>query len=324
MGGLLHPVQNQRNQFVVKFHVDCEVVAHAGNLNKARVTGVRAIDNFCDGGAVGAAHDGVAGAVNNQDWSLDLLPELAEIQRLQLLIEGGWPTVLTVRLVVPQCFPFRVLAKDFAGRLALDQVQIVKLGEGFHGVIYFGGRFFFGGQADALVFQHVLVPGASPGTCGDKPGDMVVARDERADASAVAEADDENLLGVNEVVLLHGVEGGLIALEFALIIGLIAGRSLAFANAGLIHADGGIAGLVDQAAHQSAKAVGFALGIFDAVATEPANEENDRYFAAGVFRAGDEGAQLVATAVADPVVGNFGVGKVLAGGILLGLGDFRN
>src|SRR5882757_9378871 len=119
---------------------------------------------------------------------------------------------------------------------------------------------------------------------------MVVARDERADASAVTEAGDENLLGVDEIVLVHGVEGGLIALEFALIIGLIAGGALAFTDTGLIHADAGIAGLVDQAAHQGAEAVGFTLGIFNAVATEPANEENDRNFAAGVFRASDEGA----------------------------------
>src|SRR6267154_1009269 len=181
---------------------------------------------------------------------------------------------------------------------------MVNLGEGFHRVIYFGGRFFFGGQAHALVFQHVLVPGASPGTCGDESGDMVVARDERADPSAVAEAGDENSLGVDEVVLIYGVEGGLIALEFALIIGLIAGRSLAFANAGLIHADSGVAGLVDQAAHQGTEAVGFTLGIFHAVATEPADEENDWDFAADVFRASDERAQLVATAVADPVVGD--------------------
>src|SRR5712671_6744572 len=153
---------------------------------------------------------------------------------------------------------------------------------------------------------------------------MVVARDERADASAVAEADDENLLGVDEVELVHGVEGGLIALEFALIIGLIAGRSLAFADTGLIHADGGVAGLVDQAAHQGTEAVGLTLGIFHAVATEPADEENDRYFAAGVFRASDERAQLVATAVADPVVGDCGVGKVLALRSLLRVGDWRN
>src|SRR5712671_4964648 len=153
---------------------------------------------------------------------------------------------------------------------------------------------------------------------------MVIAGDERADASAIAEADDKNLLGVDEVVLVHGIEGGLIALEFALIIGLVAGRSLAFADAGFIHADGGVTGLVDQAAHQGAEAVGFTLGVFDAVATEPANEENDRNFAAGVFRASDEGAQLVATAVADPVVGDCGVGKVFALRILLRVGDWRN
>src|SRR5712671_3792586 len=120
----------------------------------------------------------------------------------------------------------------------------------------------------------MVVPGASPGACGDESGDMVVARDERADASAVAEAYDENSLGVDEVELVHGIEGGLVALEFALIIGLVAGRSLAFADAGLIHADGGIAGLIDEPAHQGAEAVGFTLGIFDAIATEPADEEN--------------------------------------------------
>ncbi len=108
----------------MKLHVNGEVVAHSGHLDKARVTGVGGIDDFRDGRTVRAAHDGVAGAVNHEDRRFDLLPKLAEIQRLKLLVKRHWPAVLTVGLVVPQWFPFRVLAKNFAGSLAVRPQEL--------------------------------------------------------------------------------------------------------------------------------------------------------------------------------------------------------
>src|SRR4029077_13232273 len=81
---------------------------------------------------------------------------------------------------------------------------------------------------------------------------------------------------------------------------------------------------VDQAAHESSEAVGFSRGVLHAVATEPSDKENDGDFATDVFRAGDKGAQFVATAVAHPVVQNFGVGKVFTRRILLRAGAWRN
>src|ERR1700687_1266943 len=159
----------------MELHIDCKVVAHARHIDKASAASMYAVDDFGDRRAVGTAHNCVTRAVNDQHGDLDLLPELPEIERLELLVERGWPPVLTIRLVVPQGFPLRMLANDLARRLALNQVQIVKLAERLHSIIHFCWGFAVGGQAHALVFKHVLVPGATPGTCGDEPRDVVVA-----------------------------------------------------------------------------------------------------------------------------------------------------
>src|SRR4029077_20623856 len=68
---------------------------------------------------------------------------------------------------------------------------------------------------------------------------------------------------------------------------------------------------------ESAEAVSFARGVLDTVAAQPADEENYRDFATEIFWPADKGAQLVATAVAGPIVQDFGIREMLAGTILL-------
>lgn len=60
-----------------------------------------------------------------------------------------------------------MLGEDVSGRLSLNQVEIVKLRERFYGVIHLSGRLALGRQANALVFEHVFVPGACPGAGGN-------------------------------------------------------------------------------------------------------------------------------------------------------------
>jgi hypothetical protein len=86
----------------MEFHVDREEVVHPRYFDVASTAGVSLVDDFGDGGAVCAAHDGVGGAVDDEDGGVDLLPRLAEVERLQLLVEGGGATVLAVWGVVPQ------------------------------------------------------------------------------------------------------------------------------------------------------------------------------------------------------------------------------
>jgi len=78
-----------------------EVVA-AFDFKEFGVAGAGAIDGVGDGEAVGAAHDGVGGSVKHEDRNCDFLPDLSQIESLQLLIESGGAAVLAVGLVVPE------------------------------------------------------------------------------------------------------------------------------------------------------------------------------------------------------------------------------
>src|SRR2546426_9917384 len=57
---------------------------------------------------------------------------------------------------------------------------------------------------------------------------------------------------------------------------LTAGWAFAVADTRFVHADGCIARLIDNPADDRAETVGFAEWIFDAIATEPADEKDRR------------------------------------------------
>jgi len=119
---------------------------------------------------------------------------------------------------------------------------------------------------------------------------------------------------IHEVVFADRLERSLIAGEFGLEIGFAA-LSLALAYAGLVHADGRVAGLLDDPPEDRAKSVGLAFRIFDRIATQPSHKKHDWNFARGIFWTRDEGAKAVAMIVGHPVVGDFGVLKILAPGL---------
>src|SRR6266853_5806482 len=85
------------------------------------------VDNSRDGFAVGAAHDVVSGAANDEYGLVHFLPYFAEVQGLQLLIKRGGTAVLTVRGIVPKTFPFGLLSDDLAWGHSFHQVQSVEL-----------------------------------------------------------------------------------------------------------------------------------------------------------------------------------------------------
>ena len=86
------------------------------------------IDNLPDGFAVSPAHDPIGASVDNQHRRLDVLPDFAEVQRLQLLIKRRGTTLLAIRRVVPKR-PLGMLRDYLAGSHPFHQVQIVKLGK---------------------------------------------------------------------------------------------------------------------------------------------------------------------------------------------------
>ena len=239
---------------------------------------------------------------------------------MQLLIKRRRASVLPAGRVVPQIPPLRVLTKDLSRRLTLDEVEVIELGERFHGVIHFGSGLARVGQSHALVFEHVFVPGAPPGACRHKSAHGMRRRDQRSETASVAEADHDGAVRVQKCVLAHGPERRLVAFELGCEVGLVAGCSLAFADSGFFCPHRGITGLVDQTQHERAKAIGFALGRFDAVATQPAHKEQHRHLAASVPRMGDERAELIATGVGYPVVNDVGVLKMFPGTRLLRVG----
>src|ERR1700730_6737163 len=91
---------------------------------------------------------------------------------------------------------------------------------------------------------------------------------------------------------------------------------MALAHAGLIHTHGCVAGLLDEAAHENAETVlRLGVGIFHAVAAQPAHKKYCRNLAVDIVRAGDEGPETLAAVVLRPSVEDLGILKVLAFGL---------
>src|SRR5664279_666824 len=74
---LFHPVEDGRNQLVIELIFDGETMGHVLDLEVAGMPGMDLVDDPRDGLAVGAAHDVVAGAANNEYGFVHLLPGFA-------------------------------------------------------------------------------------------------------------------------------------------------------------------------------------------------------------------------------------------------------
>src|SRR4029077_1331530 len=149
--------------------------------------------------------------------------------------------------------------------------------------------------------------------------DRMIAGGERRKTSSVAQTEDEDTVPVDEVVLGHGIESGLPTFHLAQEVGFFA-IAQAFTHSGFVHADGGVAGFIDETAQQDAETVASSGGrIFHAVAAQPSHEENNGSFSSNVVWVGDEGAQLFAAMIGDPVIKEFRVDKVLTRGRRRGL-----
>jgi hypothetical protein len=142
--------------------------------------------------------------------------------------------------------------------------------------------------------------------------------------ASVAQADHDGAVRFQKCVLAHEPERRMVAFELGFEVGLVAGCSLAFADSGFFCSHRGITGLVDPTQHERAKAIGFALGRFDAVATQPGHKEQHRHLAASVPGMGDERAELIAPGIGDPVVNDVGVLKMFPGARLLRVGRRSN
>ena len=76
---------------------------------------------------------------------------------------------------------------DFSGRSAVDQIERIKIGELFDGVVGLGRRKIgIAIETLALHFEHVFVPGSSPGAGCDESPDGVRPDREWRRAATVA------------------------------------------------------------------------------------------------------------------------------------------
>jgi len=102
--------------------INGEPVGHVIDLEIAGVSGMDLVDDSRDGFAVGAAHDIVCAAANDEYRLVHLLPDFAQVQGLQLLIERRRAAVLAVRGFVPKTFSLRMLCDDLARCHSFHQV----------------------------------------------------------------------------------------------------------------------------------------------------------------------------------------------------------
>src|SRR5436190_4456044 len=202
-----------------------------------------------------------------------------------------------------------MLRNHLAWSEALIQVEVIKLGEDSHSLAYFRGRFSGSGEASPLEFEHVLVPGATPGAGGNVSAHRSALRNQRGKSSAVTHAEHDHAIYIYEFILAHRCESGAPAGKLGVKVSLRA-SSLTLANARLVHADGCIAGLIDETKNERAKTIGLAIGVFHAVATEPADEKNDRHFSSSAFWPRDICAQPLAICVRNPSTQDVGVTEV--------------
>lgn len=89
--GILHPLKNRQDQGIVELAIHGEGMGHVIDFKVTGVAGMGLIDDLRDGFAVGAAHDGVGRAVDDEHRGIYVLPDFAEVQGLELLIESGGP-----------------------------------------------------------------------------------------------------------------------------------------------------------------------------------------------------------------------------------------
>src|ERR1700682_6455098 len=109
-------------------------------------------------------------------------------------------------------------------------------------------------ESPTLQLKHVLIPSPSPTAHGNKSADRMLARNQGRESTAIAEPQHKNAIQIDEAVFRKGIEGSLPAFQFALKIGLFAIPS-AFADPGLVHANRGVARLINQTQHESGETV---------------------------------------------------------------------
>src|SRR5215472_3570334 len=307
-----HPTQHCGNYGIVKLPIHCEPVCHVIELHVARAAGMHLVHDPHDRLTVGPAHDVVARAANHQHRRGHALPHFSQVQRLELLIERRRAPILSIRRVVPEALPFRMLRDNLGGSHVLHQVEHVELDKCLHGAIYLRGRLAFLHQPPSLQVNHVLVPGTPPRPAGNKSPHRMVARRQWRKSAAVAQPDHKDALAVDEIVFRKGIESRLPARNLALEIGL---RTVAFtlAHAGLVHARGRVTRFVNQSAQENSEAVGrIGIRILHAVATQPSDKKDRRHFACKVVGPRNERPQPFSPAVLHPVVENHCVFEVLA------------
>src|ERR1700739_4913725 len=115
-------------------------------------------------------------------------------------------------------------------------------------------------------------------------------------SSAIAQTDHEDGILVDKRVFGDGIEGCAVAIQLGLKVSRRA-IALTLANARLVHAHSGKAGLFDEPPKNRAEAIGLPVRVFDAIAAQPADEEDYGHFASCRFRPSHEGSDFLAARI---------------------------
>ena len=126
------------------------------------------------------------------------------------------------------------------------------------------------------MLDHVLIPAAAPRSGRDVAAHRRPVCREGRESAPVAETQDEHTRQIDEGKTRDRRKCGVVRGQFTDEVELTARWAFAVADSRLVHADGRIARLIDNPADDRAETVRFAEWIFDAVATEPADEKDGR------------------------------------------------
>src|SRR6266516_7064228 len=178
------------------------------DLNEARRSRAIRIHISRDQFVIFATHDPIVLAMQHQSWHFHLRPCERLIQLLQLLVKGErTPVKMSVIFSFgPKRRELRVLAQDFIDRYVLAQLIMIKRRRAFHASVYFGGRLSHQGESAPLDFEHVLEPRLHPTADCEVTAYLCLLggrfRNQRRESAAIADTEDVNLIGVDEVIIL--------------------------------------------------------------------------------------------------------------------------
>src|SRR5580692_2760478 len=196
-----------------------EIVVRARHREECSALNAIPVDEPNDLLLVRSIHDPVKFAPNHQGGHPDAAPGSGEIESLKLMIERGGSTILGLWFVVPkpsqmgsttQHLPWRELVKQVGG------VKLTQARDGGPNGFWLNSR-----QREPSAFEvdHVLEPSLRPAIDRDVTCNAGVGSDQRGNTTSIADAHDDDVIGVNASIGAQYCKGPAVALQFGREIG---------------------------------------------------------------------------------------------------------